>query len=158
MNRTDWEEIRNQTCMQISYPGWNCRRPWHSFWNLNIGRTFIPARQSFRSSRVSWGWKGSRRGSVRNVENLCRSRLSRKWKIWFGECWLSQAPYPTEQWDGFGIGRRCRIVVRSITAAAVGLRVAREDEGEMDRGARESSDENSSPSTSPSSTPPITAR
>ena len=42
MNRTDWEEIRNQTCMQISYPGWNCRRPWHSFWNLNIGRTFIP--------------------------------------------------------------------------------------------------------------------
>ncbi|EMS67404.1 hypothetical protein TRIUR3_16245 [Triticum urartu] len=47
--------------------------------------TFIPARQSFRSSRVSWGWKGSRekkreekRGepvpepAVEEMENLVR--------------------------------------------------------------------------------------
>ena len=148
--------------MQISEPGWNCRRTWHCFWTYGgEPRAWPSSLQGNHSDLAGWagvGREAERRWGRRHVENLCRSRLSREWKIWFGECWLSQAPYPTEQWDGFGIGRRRKIVVRSITTAAVGLRVAREDGGEMDRGARESSNENSLRTTSTTIPPPITAR
>ena len=107
----------------ISQPGWNCRRPWHCVWTYGTDHDLHPCKATIQIW-VSRGWKGSREKKREGV-----------WETW-RTCAGSPEPAVEDmenlvRW--FGIGRRRRIVVRSVPTAAVGLPVTREDNGGWER-------------------------
>ena len=149
MNRTDWEEIRNQTGLQLASLGGIVGGHGIASRRTTPTMTFIPARQSFRSSRVSRGRTGNR--------EMKREGAWEKWRT----CALPGCRGHSKSgwviWDWSPVQNRCMLCPRRRCRPPSRTR-GKGEMGVMDRGARESSYENSLRTTSPSSPPPITAR